>query len=323
MVAEHTMPPVESGSQARARFLFSIVTPSLDQGRYISDALSSVRCQENVRCEHVVMDAGSCDGTVDILSEAEGSLRFFVEPDDGQSDALNKGFKLARGSILGWLNADDFYLRGALAVVERCFASNPEVQVVYGDAVIVDENGCVIRGLNQHGPDLAMLLYYGCYIPSTTTFFRSDLLDSGLLRLDTSLRLAMDLDLFIRLAKAGVKFAYLPRELAAFRWHQQAKTLLGGPSGMRERSEIQARYGAATNSELALEVLRTLYRVKHGIKKILSGAYGRQFRWSRARAQSMRWWDVDIRGQGASQNLPDDAEGCGSQAHRGSQEDAM
>jgi glycosyltransferase involved in cell wall biosynthesis len=275
----------EAGQPARP--LFSIVTPSFNQARFLPDALWSVQCQRHTRCEHIVIDAGSSDGTREILASAPDSVRFVIEPDEGQSDALNKGLRLARGEIIGWLNGDDFYLPGALRAVETFLAANPDVQVVYGDAVVVDQDGRVIRGLQEHRFDFSVLLYYDCYIHSTSTFFRSSLVDSGLLRLDTALHSTMDLDLFLRLAANHVRFGYLPHDLAAFRWHSASKGQTIEAAGIAEKIRVQRANGAALHSDLGLRVLRRLFRVKHGTLKLASGAYLRQLRWARSRGDSL------------------------------------
>lgn len=282
--APHETPGVRS---TRGPF-FSIVTPSLNQGRYLGDALASVRDQQRPEYEHIIIDGGSKDGTLEILQEASCRVRYVVEDDEGQSDALNKGLQMARGTIIGWLNADDFYLPGAFRAVEDYFASNPDVQVVYGDAVVVDESGRVVRGLQQHGFDARILLYYGCFIPSTSTFFRSELIDTELLHLDTTLHSTMDLELFLRLAAAGVRFGHMRRNLAAFRWHPLAKGQGDPLPGAAEKRRIQIQYGAVGTGELAQKALFRYFQVAHGLRKVLTGAYWRQLRWSRARGTSLR-----------------------------------
>jgi glycosyltransferase involved in cell wall biosynthesis len=281
--------PANSEPVGLSRPVFSIVTPSFNQGLYLPDALSSVQGQGNARFEHLVIDGGSTDATGEILASAPDSVRYVMEPDEGQSDALNKGLKMARGTIIGWLNADDFYLPGTFEAVEGFFASHPTVQVVYGDAVIVDGEGGAIRGLEQHGFDASMLLYYGCFIPSTSTFFRSGLIDAGLLTLDTSLHSTMDLELFLRLARAGVEFAHIPRELAAFRWHAMTKGETRAPAGRLEKARIQAAYGTAGMSDATLRLSYRVFQLKHGLMKLFSGAYARQLHWARARGESLRW----------------------------------
>jgi glycosyltransferase involved in cell wall biosynthesis len=283
-------PESESAKAAQVAVpVFSIVTPSFNQGLFLSDALSSVRHQGRPSHEHLVIDGGSSDGTRDVLKSAPGVVRYVIEPDQGQSDALNKGLKMARGRFIGWLNADDFYLPGALQAVERCFASNPDAQVVYGDAVIVDESGRVVRGLEEHGFDASILLYYGCYIPSTATFFRSELVEAGLLSLDTALHYAMDLELFLRLTASGVRFAYLPRDLAAFRWHESAKSTRTSRTARAEALRVQRHYGACATGESTFRAMHHALRLKHALRKLGSGAYVRQLRWRLARGTSLRW----------------------------------
>jgi glycosyltransferase involved in cell wall biosynthesis len=289
-VKHHSRSVPESAKAAQvARPVFSIVTPSLNQGRFLGDALSSVRNQGQPSHEHIVVDGGSSDDTGDVLQSARGSVRYLIEPDEGQSDALNKGLQLACGTIIGWLNADDFYLPGTLQAVQAHFERHPNAEVIYGDAVIVDRSGRVLRGLEEHGFDASILRYYGNYIPSTATFFRSELAESGLLRFDAGLHYAMDLELFLRLAAAGVQFAYMPRDLAAFRWHDSAKSTRSSILAMAETSRVQRQYGAAGSEDCVSRTLQHAFKLKHAIRKIGSGAYLRQLRWRQARGQSLRW----------------------------------
>ena len=266
--------------------LVSIVTPSLNQARYLPDALASVRKQQWPH-EHIVVDGGSDDGSVEILRHGSGRVRCVVEQDEGQSNALNKGLAMARGTVVGWLNSDDFYLPGAFEAVADYLAANPHVDVAYGDAVVVDDEGRVIRGLQQHGFDERVLLYYGCFIPSTSAFFRGNLIDNGLLHLDETLHLAMDLELFLRLARHGVRFGHMRRDLAAFRWHEAAKTLTDSRGGLQEKRQIQRQYGALGLDGPAEKVLHWYFQTVHGVRKLMTGAYWRELRWHSARGRSL------------------------------------
>lgn len=125
--------------------LVSILTPSFNQARYIGDALRSVACQSYPNIEHIVMDGGSTDGTVDILKSAGESVTWRSEPDRGQCDAINKAFTLAKGEVIGWINSDDAYFD--CDVVQRvvdAFRANSDVDVVYGHAVRTAEDGRVV-----------------------------------------------------------------------------------------------------------------------------------------------------------------------------------
>ena len=119
--------------------LVSVVTPSLDQARFLGEAIESVRTQDYPHVEHIVVDGGSADGSLDLL-RAQSGIRWLSESDRGQSDALNKGFALARGAIFGWLNADDVYLPGAIAAAVAAF-DDPSIGLVYGGWRKLDDVG--------------------------------------------------------------------------------------------------------------------------------------------------------------------------------------
>ena len=123
-----------------AQPLVSIVTPSLNQGRFIGEAIRSVLGQDYPRLEHIVVDGGSTDDTLSVLRRFE-HLHWVSEPDDGQADAINKGFRMAHGEIFAWLNADDFYTRGTLDYIRNRFASEPDLHALVGDCDVVDVDG--------------------------------------------------------------------------------------------------------------------------------------------------------------------------------------
>jgi len=128
--------------------LVTIVTPSYNQGEFIEETLQSVARQDYDHLEHVVVDGGSDDETVDVLKQYENryDLRWVSEPDEGQSDAVNKGFEKARGDVVGWLNADDvYYTRQVITSVVDAFRERPDIDVVYGDDVLMDRHSTVTR----------------------------------------------------------------------------------------------------------------------------------------------------------------------------------
>lgn len=201
----------------------SVVTPSYNQAKFIADAVESVKAQEYPDREHIVMDNCSTDGTGAILKDYP-YLKLIRETDQGQSDALNKGFKMASGDIVGWLNADDRYLPGCFKTVSDFFVSHPSCDIIYGNYRLIDEAGKVLSYRKELGFDLFMLKYlHILYIPSTTTFFRRRVFEDGNF-LDTHYHYAMDYEFFLRLALKGYKFCHVPVFLADFRTHAASKS---------------------------------------------------------------------------------------------------
>ena len=253
---------------------FSVITPSLNQARFIRDCLTSVGTQhgEGIGVEHLVLDACSQDGTLDILRQAD-SVLWTSEPDAGQTDAINKGFLRAKGDWLMWLNADDYLLPGALEKVRDYALAYPDVDVIYGDCVFVDEAGTPLREKREGGFDFNMLLFYGCYIPSTATFFRRDLIDHALL-LDPQFKNCMDTDYFLRLALAGARFGHLPELLAAFRWHDSNISTKFAQRRKAERLQIQ-RQALQTKGlswlghPIFLQPLFHIYQAKRNLRRAL------------------------------------------------------
>lgn len=209
--------------------LISIVTPSLNQGAYLAQALQSVRNQRYAAYEHIVLDGGSTDGTPGVLEQTAlhmpGNLFWRSHPDEGQSAALNEGFAQAKGDIIGWLNADDRYRPDCFAQVAQAFARNPGIDVLYGDYTLMDQQSSHLSLRRETSFHHFVLKYHRVlYIPTTSTFFRRRIFDEGhFLRED--LHYAMDLEFFIRLASLGYRFQHLPRVLADFRVHPESKSI--------------------------------------------------------------------------------------------------
>lgn len=202
----------------------SIVTPSFGQGHFLERTLYSVVNQNYPALEYFVQDGGSEDETVDVLSRFEGSLSGWVsEADEGQADAINRGFARTSGEIMAYLNSDDLLLPGALAYVARYFSAHPDVDVVYGHRVMIDEHDGHIGSqvLPRHDDEELALLDF---VPQETLFWRRSAWDAAGGRVDASLRFAMDWDLLLRLRDSGAKMVRLPRFLGAFRVHEEQKT---------------------------------------------------------------------------------------------------
>lgn len=222
--------------------LVSIITPSYNQGRFIEETILSVLTQDYPNIEYIVIDGGSTDNTLDILKKYEGQLAWISEPDRGQSQAINKGFRMAKGEILAWLNSDDTYLPGAIGKVVQHFQANPAVMMVYGEGYLIDEHSRV----KQRFPyteafDLWKLVYLWDNILQQTAFFRGQVFDHIDL-LDENLHYGMDWDLWIRIGKK-FRVDYIPEYLGNLREYSEAKTFSGGTTRFNELVSLMRRHG--------------------------------------------------------------------------------
>ena len=203
--------------------LVTIVTPSLNQGNYIRATIDSILSQNYPNLEYWVIDGGSNDETLEILRSYGERIHWVSEADEGQSNAVNKGWLRAHGEILGWVNADDVLLPGALHHVVKSFDEEETCAVVYGGCFYIDAQGKTLGEYPTYAYDYATLLIEAeNFIPQPATFVRHQAAKKvGLL--DESLHYVMDFDFWLRLG-ARYNFCYLPTPLAALRIHGATKT---------------------------------------------------------------------------------------------------
>jgi len=202
----------------------SIVTPVFNQAAYVAATIESVLSQEYPALQYVVMDGGSTDGTVEIINRYRSRLDYFHSGrDSGQAHAINSGMQQCTGDILAWLNGDDLLLAGSLAHVASVFRNQPDVDVVYGHRLIIDEYGNDIGRwlLPAHDPQV---LSWVDYVPQETLFWRRSLWERIGAGVDESYQFALDWDMLLRMRDANAKFLRLPRLLGAFRVHAAQKT---------------------------------------------------------------------------------------------------
>jgi len=222
--------------------LVSIITPSFNQGQFIEETIQSVLSQDYPNIEYLVIDGGSTDNTLEVLRKYEGRLKWVSEPDSGQSHAINKGFRMARGEIVAWLNSDDTFLPGAITKVARHLSENRETMMVYGEGYLMDHQGQITGRFPATEPfNLWRLIYYGDYILQQTVFIRKAVFDV-ISMVDESLHYGMDWDLFIRIGKR-FKVDYLPEYLGVLREYPQAKSFAGGVKRLQELTSIMRRHG--------------------------------------------------------------------------------
>ena len=199
------------------------MTPSFNQGSFIERTIRSVLGQVYPALEYIVCDAASNDETQAVLRAYADRVRIVVEPDAGQASAVNKGISRTQGEIIGWLNSDDIYTPEALWRVATYFAAHPSVDVVYGQAQLIDAQDRVL-GHYYTEPWNADRLRCRCFLCQPAVFFRRRVTERwGLL--DEALHFCMDYEYWLRLAAGGAHFAYLPEVLAGSRQHPATKTL--------------------------------------------------------------------------------------------------
>jgi glycosyltransferase involved in cell wall biosynthesis len=206
--------------------LISIVTPSFNQAAFLEQTIRSVLDQAYPRLEYLIMDAGSTDGSVEIIRKYEGRLAYWQsEKDNGPASALNAGFRRSTGGILAYLNSDDCYLPGALEMAAETFARHPEVDVIYSDIDFIDAEGRPTTFPNKHVkrfkaiPFNLRFMASGCLvIPQQGSFWRRRVFEKvgGFVESNWT---NWDYEFFVDAALAGFKFLHVPRVLAQFRIH--------------------------------------------------------------------------------------------------------
>jgi len=257
------------------RPLVSIVTPSFNQARYIEATIQSVLSQDYPRIEYLIVDGGSTDGTVEIIKQYEGRLAWWVsEKDQGQTDAINKGFGRAQGQILAWLNSDDTYEPGTVSAAVKYLLDHPDVGMVYGDCNFINDDGRVIGKFGSAQTDYRLLRRGYVHIPQQTMFFRAEWW-KHVGPLDPSFYFAMDYDLWTRLA-AHTELKYVPQTWANFRLHTTGKTIAADDRCWPEMIRVHYRDGGSFFSVIV---------AKYYIRKIIAPLWN----WRRRRMLNNVW----------------------------------
>ena len=245
---------------------FSIITPSFNPSPWLRLCIASVADQA-VDAEHIVQDAGSTDGTLDWL-RADGRVKTFIERDGGMYDAVNRGLRRAQGDILAYLNCDEQYLPGCLQSVETFFRAHPDVDVLFGDVVVVNSD---LEYLVHRKVQVPLLHHTWVSHLSTltcATFFRRTILDKHGLFFDARLRDVGDAEWMIRLLEHGIP-------MAARRQFTSAFTLTGEnmsrkPNAVRETRELHA------SAPFVARTLKPLLVVHHRLRRLAGGIYFQQ-----------------------------------------------
>jgi glycosyltransferase involved in cell wall biosynthesis len=254
----------------------SIITPSYNQVGFIERTMVSVLNQGYPNLEYIVMDGGSTDGTVEVIKRYSNQLAYWVSaPDDGQADAIRRGFEMSEGEILGYVNSDDLLLSGSLEHVAMQFQQHPEANFLAGGFSDIDEHGHVTWCHWPVTPTFERLLLAGFYIGQPACYWtRQAYKRAG--GIDTSFQFTMDYDLFLRILQKDRAIA-TNRLLACFRSHPESKSALLQCVHQEEQARIYLRLNREillqergrriywnwrlhTKLNSALQQLRLLYR---------------------------------------------------------------
>ncbi len=241
----------------------SVVIPSLNQGRFLSRTLESVRAQRYPNLQVIIVDGGSTDCTRDVVQRYGDIVSTFImERDSGQSEALNKGFALASGDVLAWQNADDTYVEGSFAAVAEVFAQGC-VDIVFGDWWEIDDRDRKIERMYAFDFDVWHLMYEGFTCNIQAYFWTRDVY-TRFGRFDENLHRTMDYDALIRfgLMRPKLVFRRLPDALACFRRHAEQKTRGFDEKLERELAYVRQKHLIGEPARLHARALRTFFRFR-------------------------------------------------------------
>jgi glycosyltransferase involved in cell wall biosynthesis len=236
----------------------------------------SILNQDYPNLEYIVVDGGSNDGSIEVIRKYETRLAYWVsEPDKGQSDAINKGFAKATGSILGWINSDDLLMPGAVSAAVKYLQKHPSIGCIVGDLRVIGPAGEHLFDRKSISVKWNRLLYGGWIVPQQTTFYTRAALEAAL-PLDCSLQYQMDYDFFLRMKLRGVRFATIPFLLAGYRLHAMAKTVSQHQNKVEQANyTIRRRYshiwlGSDRRTAAAFRILKRVYRLQAYLVRVFT-----------------------------------------------------
>jgi glycosyltransferase involved in cell wall biosynthesis len=237
----------------------AIVTPSLNQGKFLQATIDSVLAQNYSNLAYFVSDGGSTDGSVSLLESFGDALLWHSGPDTGQANAINRGFSQIHGEIMAYLNSDDTLLPGSLAYVARAFRADPDIDVVYGHRIYIDDDGWEV-GRHTLPPHDPVAVKWADYIPQETMFWRRRVWEK-VGPMDESFRFAVDWDFILRAQAAGFRFKRLPRFVGCFRVHYKQKSTTMLDIHQEETRRLRRTHLARDPSSMEVNrVMRGYYR---------------------------------------------------------------
>lgn len=249
--------------------LVTLVTPSFQQAGYLRQCIESVLGQDYPRIEYLVMDGGSTDGSVEILSEYTSRCRWTSAADGGQASAINAGLRQARGDIVGFLNSDDWLAPGAVSAAVQALTKNPEVEVVYGQTTIVDHAGRVLRPFPTQSFESATFIQH-CFISQPAAFWRRSV-HAQFGYFSPAFDHTLDYEFWLRLMQGGTRFLHVDEKWAFAREHAAAKSQRLRGEIFRQIRDLQLRHLGYCGRNWWEQHLRYLRDEQGGIWRFLPG----------------------------------------------------
>jgi glycosyltransferase involved in cell wall biosynthesis len=249
--------------------LITIVTPSYNQGQFIEETILSVLNQTYKNIQYIVVDGGSTDKTMEVVNKYRDKIDIIIhEKDKGQTDAINKGFKLAKGELVGWINSDDILYPDCVKKIVELYNEKPDSSIYYGSSSnFIDSVGNIFKLNILEIPNRNYLLNHNYSLIQQGSFYSLKIVKECNY-LNDNLQYCMDLDLWLRLLKFGSINSIKSEPIAAFRFWGDTKTMNGGAKFLREIRKILFKHGA---NHYSFNIIRTYwYEFKQIIKDIIN-----------------------------------------------------
>lgn len=256
----------------------TVVTPTYNAEQYIPTLLSNIACIKSIDIEHIVVDGGSSDKTLDVVRKFSScyNLKWISGKDKGQYDAINKGFAMASNDLIGYQNCDDFYIENGLVSLLRALEDNPDAVGAYGKYVVIDVNEKFLAFPHNIGPYDSEKLRKGNYIfPGAFVARKSQL---GDIRFDHNLNFYGDWDWLLQMLATGKSTLYIPSMISTFRLHKASKTSIWSYKDLHaEREYISNKHKLDINKiEVQILATRITQRISTEFKRF-TGAYKKEF----------------------------------------------
>ncbi len=242
----------------------TLVMPSFNQAAFLEEAICSVLAQKYPRLEFILLDGGSSDGSVGIIQQYANHLHYWhSRPDAGQADALQQGFAMGSGELMGWLNSDDVLLPGAIERIVQAYHANPNGGLFAGNLVWIDQQGKIVR-CKRHPSQAPFFIRHGVFaVAQPGSFFTpQDYAPVG--GLNASLRYVMDADLYIRMLAQGTRYIHVDAWLSGFRLQHASKTVSESALFLQEYERVRLSSWHSMKPSRIWKILYKAWQVVNG-----------------------------------------------------------